>query len=483
LSRTFSAASYPVISLTFKDVKSSNWERCYGHMIRLISDEYKRHRYLLDGNFLAGNDLQTFDKIMELTAKQEDYEVALKKLSEYLYKYHKQKAIVLIDEYDTPIHEGYTQGYYKDIVGFIKNMLSCVLKDNINLEKAVLTGILRVAKESIFTGLNNFEVYSLLKENFSTYFGLLEEEVLEIVKYYDIEHEMDDIKRWYNGYVFGTNIIYNPWSIINFAKSHEEGLRPHWVNTSGNELIKKLITSSGSSVKLDIEKLMRGESIKKTIVDDVVFEDLDSDDSALWSFLLFTGYLKALSSEFVNEEYLVCDIAIPNTEVLYFYKKTIVGWFEKSTSSTKMRAMLEALIEGELDVFEYYFREFVINTMSYFDPTGEEPERVYQAFVLGMLLNLSDNYIVKSNRESGLGRYDVTIMPKDKKKKAYIFEFKKVEPARKETMEIALEKALAQIDRKRYDVELIDAGMRPEDILKVGVAFEGKELMLMQKPN
>lgn len=474
---------YPVIFLTFKDVKSSDFEKSYDHIIRLIAEEYKRHKYLLTGDVLDENDKKNFKKIVELEGKQVDYELGLKKLSEYLHIYHKEKVMVLIDEYDTPIHEGYTHGYYREVVGFVKNIFGSVLKDNVYLEKALLTGILRVAKESIFTGLNNFKVYSLLKDNFSSFFGLLEGEVVELLKYYGIEHENDDIRRWYNGYKFGNAIIYNPWSIINFAESFEDGLRPYWVNTSGNELIKKLIIDGSSDVKSDLEKLINGDSIKKTISDDVVFEDLDNEENAIWSFLLFTGYLKAVASEFVNEEALICELRIPNKEVLYFYKNTIVGWFDKSTSSRRMQAMLQALLEGEVEVFEYYFKEFVMNTMSYFDPTGEEPERVYQGFVMGMLLNLSDNYVVKSNRESGLGRYDLSIMPKNRKGKAYIFEFKKVEPARKETLEIALQNALAQIDKKKYDVEMINEGMRAQDIIKLGVAFSGKEVVIGELEN
>ena len=471
---------YPVIYLTFKDVKSSEWDECYSFMKRLIADEFSRHWYVLESGLLNEMEKDFFVRIIKLTGDTADYQIALKKLSEYLYIYHQTKVIVLIDEYDTPIHEGYVEKYYKKIVGFMKNMLSGVLKDNTSLEKAVLTGILRVSKESIFTGLNNFKVYSLIKNDFSTYFGLTENEVEQIIKYYTIEHELDDIKRWYNGYIFGNHVIYNPWSIINFADSPNEGLRPYWINTSGNALIKQLITSSGSAIKKDIEKLIRGEKIQKSIQDDMVFDDLDKEEDVLWSFLLFTGYLKAVSVEFVDEGRWVCELQIPNREVVYFYKNTLVDWFKLSTTSTKMQAMLEGLIEGEIDVFEYHFKEFVVRTMSYFDPTGEEPERVYHAFVLGMLLNLSDNYIIKSNRESGLGRYDITIMPKVKTRKAYIFEFKKVDPARKETLEIALEKALRQIEQKRYDIELIDAGIRSEDIIRVGVAFEGKELLMKQ---
>jgi hypothetical protein len=396
-----------------------------------------------------------------------------------LAQYHNKNVIILIDEYDTPIQEGFLNGYYDEVIKFMRNLLSGALKDNSFLEKSVLTGILRVAKESIFSGLNNFEVYSILSEEFGQYFGLLEEEVEELLKYYDIEYELDEIKNWYNGYVFGGNIIYNPWSILNFVKKNKMGLMPHWINTSSNLIVKKLIIDGGQRFKSEIEKLINGESIKKIIDENGVFGELDINPDAVWSFLLFTGYLKVINKELEDEEYL-CEIQIPNMEVKYFYKKTIIEWFKKSTTSEKMQQMLEGLLDGDMQTFEYYFKLFVINTMSYFDPTGEEPERVYQAFVLGLLVNLSDNYYVKSNRESGFGRYDLAIIPKNINggQKGIIFEFKKANPIIDENIEDALNGAVRQIEEKKYEAELLEAGIKKDDIIKIAVAFKGKDVSM-----
>ena len=469
---------YPVIFLTFKDVKNSDWEGCFEQLKVIIADEYRRHDYLLRSSVLSEIEKETYINITHMKAHRVIYETSLRKLSEYLEKHYNQKVMIFIDEYDTPIQAGYLEGYYKKGIEFIRNFLSGGLKDNTSLERAVLTGILKVAKESIFTGLNNFKVYSILTNKFSRYFGLLEEEVIKMMQDYEITDKIVDIKDWYNGYIFGKNIIYNPWSIVNFVDGYEEGFVPYWVNTSGNELIKRLITTSNTDIKEDIEKLMRGESITKVIDDNMVFEDLDRDDNLIWSFLLFTGYLKATEVDFVNEQNWEAKLFIPNKEVAYFYKKTLLEWFRSSTSSVKLRAMLQGIIEGEIEVFEYHLKQFVLNTMSYFDPTGEEPERVYQGFVLGMLVNLTDHYIVKANRESGLGRYDIAIIPKDTMKKAMILEFKKVDPARKETLETALEAAIAQIQKNKYDTDLKEAGIREDNIVKAAIAFKGKELMM-----
>jgi hypothetical protein len=474
---------YPVIFLTFKDVSSNNWGLCYEHLKGVVANEYKRHDYLLRSSVLDEIQKSRYINIMSFMAGQADYENALKNLSQYLCKYHNENVIILIDEYDTPVQQGFLNGFYGDIIGFMRNFLSGALKDNVALEKGVLTGILRVAKESIFTGLNNFKVYSLLKNEFSTYFGLLENEVFDMLKYYKIEDEMDDIKSWYNGYVFGESIIYNPWSIINFVQDYKYGLIPHWINTSSNALVKQLIIAGGQRFKRDIESLIKGESIEKVIDDNIVFGDLDRDPEAVWSFLLFTGYLKVINSG-IRDEQWICELQIPNREVKHFYRKTVVEWFKGSTTSEKLQEMLEGLTSGDMVTFEYYFKQFVMNTMSYFDPTGEEPERVYQAFVLGILVNLSDNYQVKSNRESGLGRYDIAIIPRDIKKqqKGIIFEFKKANPATKETLAEALIEAEKQIERKRYEVELIEAGVEKVNIIKIAVAFAGKEVLVKHLP-
>ncbi len=364
----------------------------------------------------------------------------------------------------------------------MRNFLSGGLKDNSTLEKGILTGILRVAKESIFTGLNNFKVYSILKEEFSTFFGLLEDEVYNLLKYYNIDFKMEDIKLWYNGYTFGESTIYNPWSILNFAYDYKYGLIPHWINTSSNALVKKLIIEGGLRFKSDIEKLIKGESVEKVIDENVIFGDLDRDPEAVWSFLLFTGYLKVINM-YPKDEGWLCKLQIPNREVRIFYTKTIMEWFKGSTTSEKLQEMLQGLITYDMVTFEYYFKQFVLNTMSYFDPTGEEPERVYQAFVMGILLNLNDEYYIKSNRESGFGRYDIALIPKNIKhnEKGIIFEFKRANPATKETIEEDLIAAEQQIEAKKYEVEIIEAGVSKENIIKIAVAFKGKEVFMSWK--
>jgi hypothetical protein len=470
---------YPVVFLTFKDVSNNNWELCYENLKQVIANEYKRHDYLLKSDVIDEIQKNIYTNIMAFNATQSDYESSLKNLSKYLYDYHEKNVIILIDEYDTPIQQGFLNEYYDEIIGFMRILLSGALKDNSFLEKGILTGILRVAKESIFSGLNNFKVYSIFKDEFSTYFGLLEEDVSKALEYYGIEYEIEDVKSWYNGYIFGESVIYNPWSIMNFIEDNKYGLIPHWINTSSNSLVKKLITTGGYRFKGDIEKLIKGETVEKLIDENIVFGDLQNNVEAVWSFLLFTGYLKVISKRIEADEYL-CELKIPNIEVKYFYEKAIMEWFRNSPTSEKMQDMLEGLMQGDIQTFEYYFKQFVINTMSYFDPTGEEPERVYQGFVLGLLVNLSDNYLVKSNRESGFGRYDVALIPRDVRSglKGIIFEFKKANPVIDESIEEALKNAKEQIEKKRYEVELLDAGVSQKDIVKIAVAFKGKDVSM-----
>jgi hypothetical protein len=365
---------YPVIYLTFKDVKSPEWELCYEHLKRAVAREYKRHDYLLSSSTLDDIQKGIYLDIMKFQAKQADYENAIKNLSDYLQRYYDQKVMIFIDEYDTPIQTGFLEGYYDRIVNFMRNLLSGGLKDNSSLDKAVLTGILRIAKESIFTGINNFETYSLLREELSSYFGLLEDEVYKLLQYYNIAQDIDQVKSWYNGYVFGQNVIYNPWSILNYASNYKYGLYPYWANTSGNKLVKELITTGDIELKEDLERLISGKSIVKMIDENIVFEDLDKA-GIVWSFLLFTGYLKPVDQRIKNKQW-ECQLKIPNMEVEYIYEQTIRDWFKASTTNTRLKLMLNGLVEGDIKTFEYYFKQFIVNTMSYFDPTGEEPERV-----------------------------------------------------------------------------------------------------------
>ena len=474
---------YSIIYLTFKDIKQANWEETYNKIIELISEEYLRHDYLK--NVLKPHEKEEYNKIEFKTAKKEEYEASLRKLSNYLEKYHNEKVMILIDEYDTPIQAGYVGKYYDEIVSFMRGLLSGALKDNSSLEKGILTGILRVAKESIFSGLNNLKVSTILDKQYGEYFGLLEKEVEEILKFFEKEYKIEDIRDWYNGYLFGDSVVYNPWSIINSVDDKDNYLKPHWVNTSSNDIIKQIITRSGKAVKQELEELIEGKSITKQINESIVFGDIEKSSDTIWSFLLFSGYLKAENIEMI-EELTLCDLSIPNNEVRYLYKEIIMSWFNESIYSDKLEMMLKALTLGDTETFEDVFSEFVSKTFSYFDPSGDYPENLYHGFVLGLLISLNKTHEVKSNRESGFGRYDVMLIPKEVGNRqacslGIIIEFKKVNKKRGETLEKAADNAIDQIEKKAYRTELINRGIK--NVLSLGIAFEGKEIMMREKRN
>ncbi|QXM05193.1 AAA family ATPase [Crassaminicella indica] len=468
---------YPVIYLTFKDVKDTKFKKSYEKVKDIISDEYDKFRYLLESEYLSDVEKIYFKKVLYKEASQGEYEMSLKNLSKYLYKHYKQKIIILIDEYDVLIQSGYLNNYYSESIEFMRNFLSGALKDNIYLEKGVVTGILRVAKESIFSGLNNLKVCTMLNEDYSSNFGFLEYEVKKILKYYNIEYEIDEVRNWYNGYIFGENVIYNPWSILSYVDNYKEGFKAHWVNTSSNDLVKEILTSSGEAVKKELEDLMMGKDIIKIINEDISMKDIDKSAESVWSFLLFSGYLKVVRKK-RKEGRLYCNLKIPNKEVLYLYEEIIMMWFKENINNEKFNLMLKSLINKDIETFEDILAEFVLSSISYFDVSGDDSEKVYHAFVLGMLIALSNEYEVKSNKESGYGRYDVALIPKDKNKLGIIMEFKKVNKRRKETLEIACNNALKQIKEKNYKQELLDRGVR--DIIELGIAFEGKEVLVVE---
>lgn len=462
---------FPVIYLTFKDVKDNNWKSCFESIKSIINELYGYHNYLTESKLLKDFEKEEFYSILSNKADESVYSLSLKKLSSYLEKYHNQKIILLIDEYDTPMQSGYTYKYYDDVINFMRKFLSAGLKDNESIEKGVLTGILRIAKESIFTGMNNLGVYTVLDDKFSDKFGFTDDEVSELLNYFHSEYNIVETRNWYNGYIFGETIIYNPWSILNFIDRPKGGFTPYWVNTSSNDLVKDLLSRSSNAVKLDLELLITGNSIRKEIRTDIVFGEIEKSSETLWSFLLFCGYLKVLKKEYVNKK-LVCELQIPNKEVEYLYESIILQWFERSIQNDKLEMMLKSLTNGDIKTFGKILQEFVINSMSYLDPTGIESEKVYHAFVLGLLLSLHQSYEIKSNRESGLGRYDVMLIPKDVTKKGIVMEFKKVDHDDKETIDDTIKLALAQIEEKKYEAELIEKGVA--DILKLGIAFDGK---------
>lgn len=472
--------AYPVIFITLKDTKFTDFKDFISAVRGLMSETYKEYMYLLDSKNLVDADKEDFNNILYSKGDIPLLTNSIKNLSRYLCKHHKKKVILLIDEYDVPIQEGYMNGYYNEVILFMRNLLGSVLKGNLYMEKALLTGILRVAKESIFSGLNNLEVDTILRNKFSDKFGFLESDIDGLLSYYEkdeINKEKDMLKEWYNGYVFGNNIIYNPWSVLNYIDNYEEGFRPYWINSSENILVKKILSNGNEEIKKELEELIENKTIEKVIDDNIVMGEIEGSSESVWSFLLMTGYLKAVKKKNVDG-ILYCTLEIPNKEVYIYFKNMILKWFDDSLSMLKYKNMLNALIGGDIENFSYIFKEFVINNLSYFDVSGKEPEKIYHAFVLGMLVSLSDNYEVKSNKESGYGRYDVMIIPKSTSKKGIIIEFKKINELSKETIEEALAKALKQIEDKKYQTELLDKGFN--EIIKLAIVFKGKNVEITQ---
>ena len=463
---------YPTIYLTFKDEKHDKFEDFQMKLAFFVSEIYKKHYYLYESlTFQVDKDY--FDKIINKVSTKAELEMSLKNLSKYLYDYYGEKIIILIDEYDTPIQHSYFSGIYDDTIAFMRNFLSNTLKDNIYLEKALLTGILRVARESIFSGLNNLDVYSILKEGYSDKFGFTEVEIEKMLNDFNIVKEKDEFKRWYNGYLFGNTVIYNPWSTLSYLKDKNEYFMPYWVNTSENKIIKTILAKGSDGLKKSFEELLKGNTIETTIDENIIMADIEANENNVWSFLLLSGYLKVVN-KIRKEDEIYYEVAIPNVEVKHMYNKIIKDWASESYVSSEYNEMLKALINFDYEVFEEIFIDYVEKSLSYFDVSGEEPERVYHSFVLGMLVALNNTHYVLSNRESGYGRYDVMVIPKDITKPGIIIEFKRARKNNKKTIEQLIEEAKTQIEDKKYETELLSRGIT--DIKKLVIVFKGKEV-------
>lgn len=468
---------YPVIFLSFKDQKHFNFNNLEESISILISHLFRDYEYLLDSEKLSELDKKELMRYMSKGASVIEYSGGLNVLMKFMYKHYNEKIIVLIDEYDVPLQEAFIRGYYEEALVLIRNILTAALKDNVYLEKALITGILRVAKESIFSGLNNLEVNTILGVNFNDKFGFEEDEVYELLKYYELESKIDEVKSWYNGYMFGGKVIYNPWSVLNYIKNNSQGFLPYWINSSGNELIKRLLSRGTKETKECLEELIKGKTITKIVDDHIVMKDVDEDEENIWSFLTMSGYLKPVKQELIRGK-IKCDLKIPNEEVHIFYENLIVKWFKESLTSQNYNTMLKALITKDVETFDDIFTEFIVRSMSYFDVSGEEPEKVYHAFVLGMIVSLNDKYQVKSNRESGYGRYDVMLIPKDITKTGIIIEFKKIKETKPKTIESGVKEALEQIEKQKYESELRERNIT--DILKLAIVFKGKDVRIVE---
>ncbi|MFW2502803.1 AAA family ATPase [Clostridium diolis] len=470
---------YPVIFITFKNQKHISFEDFQDGIKVLLSNLYKEHEYLLYSNKLSEFDKNDFKEIISRKASIGVLYEGISNLMGYMNKHYGKKVMLFIDEYDVPIQEGYLRGYYDNMIVSIRNLLTSALKDNPYVEKSLITGILRVAKESIFSGLNNLDVNTILRYNFNDKFGFTENEVFDLANYYEAVEKIENIKKWYNGYVFAGEVVYNPWSVLNYLKNIKEGFMPYWINSSSNDLIKKLLIKGDKNMKLELEDLIEGKSINKVIDDSIVMSEVEDSNDNIWSFLLLSGYLKAVKTENIRGR-LKCELKIPNEEVHIFYENLIKKWFNETMTNEKYELMLNMLITGEIEIFSGIFKQFVINNLSYFDVSGTEPERVYHAFVLGMLISLSDKYEVKSNKESGYGRYGVMLIPKDISKIGIVIEFKKIDDFLKTTIEDGSKAALKQIEDMKYSQELESRGVK--NIIKLAIVFKGKEIEITQAP-
>lgn len=466
---------FPVIFFTLKDIKHSSWQDTFNAFRELIANEFDRHSEILES--LTKKEKEQYHKILSEEADQPLFERSLHFLTTWLHRHHNKRVILLIDEYDSPAHNAFTEGYYKTFIDFLRNWLSSGLKDNSSLEKGVLTGILRIAKESIFSGLNNVITYTLLSETFQDKFGLLESEVKQLLENYSLVKQLPEMRKWYNGYRIGLcEDIYNPWSVLN-SIDKKGALAPYWVNTSNNDLIRKLLTNGTDDLKADLEELLRGGIIEKTLDEGFVFSSLEKNTDAIWSLLLFSGYL-TLAAPFVYGT--PCLLRIPNFEVTELYQSVILDWFKSGIHLPKYHILLNSLVKGEIEIFKQIFEDFLISSVSVFDVGSDEPEKIYHAFILGMLIGLKDRYEVKSNRESGYGRYDVMLIPKNPDELGIVMEFKKVTKLDQSDLETAANSALKQIKDQHYTQELLDRGIKR--ILLLALAFQGKKVSILHEP-
>ena len=448
---------YPVIFITLKDFKKNTWEEMNFEIKELLRNLYDEFNFIRDT--LSISDLREFDKIW-LKEEDANYDSSLLNLTKYLYNYYKKEVVLLIDEYDSPLITANQRGYYKDSINFFRNFLSLALKTNSYLKIGVLTGIVQVAKEGIFSGLNNVRTYNILGDKFETFFGLSEEEVEEALKYFEMTYEIEEVKRWYDGYKFGNSEVYNPWSIINYLA--DRGLQTYWVNTSDNALIYDNLKNSTVDVFNNLQTLFEGKEIKKEISPFFTFEELSKFDG-IWQLMVYNGYLK-INEKLSNDEYM---IKIPNYEIQTFFKKGFIDKF--LVSGNYFNPMMDALLDGNIEEFERRLQNiFLVNT-SFYDLKGE---KVYHSLFLGMLIWLRDKYEVKSNGERGHGRYDAMLIPLDKVRPAYVFEFKVSKTIK--ALNAKAEEALEQIKEKQYDVGLKDLGITK--IYRIGIAFKGKNV-------
>ena len=464
---------YPVIFISLKDLKADTWEMCRLEIKKVISKLYREFQYITKK--MDEDDKEIYNSIKN-RKNDIDLNTSLELLSDFLCEYYGKKVIVLIDEYDSPIINAFDKGYYNEAIEFFQVFYSSALKTNDSLKYGILTGITRIIKEGIFSGLNNLYVNTVLSKNYAEYFGLLESEVIEMLDYFNMKYKIEEVRSWYNGYLFGNEQVYNPWSIVNYLREKE--IKSYWANVSGNTLLENMLDNAGESVYADLKRFTDGESIEKYISDGTTIKSLLNSDDEIWQLFLYSGYLTKAEEQMeidVMSEYTnIYNLKIPNREIRSYFGSLFLNRF--FGTEVKTNTLIKALENGDIKKFEKTLSEIMINMLSHFD-LDSEMEKIYQVFMIGLVGFLMGRYEIISNNESGYGRYDLAMIPVRNNEKAYLMEFKisKTEKG----MRAKAEEALKQIDEKKYDTRLKARGIK--NILKIGIAFYGKSVKVVSK--